>query len=362
MDGGQLMTLGQDTATLSVVLLDDAPVNVMHMSHLMRKVPGCTVHEFTDPKEALEWARGAQADLAIVDFMMPDIDGIEFGRRFRELEGKADTPLLMVTANHDAGVRHRALQLGGIDFLNKPLDGAEFVARVKNMLDLHVTHKQLASRADWLASEVSKATAAILARERETLFCLGRAAEYRDPETGAHILRMAHYSQLVAAHIGLSAEEQATILNAAPMHDIGKLGTPDHILLKPGKLTPEEMSIMKEHAMIGYSILKDADSPVLQAAALIARTHHEKFDGSGYPDGLRGEAIPLYGRIVAVADVFDALTSERPYKKAWSLESAADLLREGRGAHFDPRCVDALLDQWPQVLAIRERYRDEHPA
>jgi putative two-component system response regulator len=256
-------------------------------------------------------------------------------------------------------VRYRALRLGAIDFLNKPLDGPEFLARVKNMLDLRASQKLVAARAEWLASEVEKATREILARERETLFCLGRAAEYRDPETGAHILRMAHYSRLIAERLGLSTDEQQLILSAAPMHDIGKLGTPDNILLKPGRLTPEEFEIMKQHAVIGYRILKDSSSRVLQAGAEIAHTHHEKFDGSGYPNGLRGEAIPLHGRIVAVADVFDALTSERPYKKAWEVERALEFLREGSGTHFDPRCVDAFVRDFDEVLAIRARYQDE---
>ena len=356
MDGGPAaIEIVHETAVMSVLLLDDAPVNVLHMSHLLQKLGSCRVEKFTDPGQALAWAQRAEPDLAIIDYMMPGIDGLEFARRFRAFAGKATTTLLMVTANHGSDVRYRALQLGAIDFLNKPIDGPEFLARVKNMLDLRASQKKLASRADWLAAEVEKATRDIVARERETLFCLGRAAEYRDPETGAHILRMAHYSRLIAARLGLPGAEQDLILNAAPMHDIGKLGTPDHILLKPGRLTPEEFEIMKQHAMIGYCILKDADSPVLRAAAAIARAHHEKFDGSGYPDGLRGESIPLHGRIVAVADVFDALTSERPYKKAWEIARALEFLREGSGAHFDPQCVGEFTRDWDEVLAIRER-------
>jgi response regulator RpfG family c-di-GMP phosphodiesterase len=360
MDGGPSVVQGASaTAVMNVLIVDDAPVNVLHMSHLLQKLAGCSVHKFTDPVVALEWSAHNESDLAIIDYMMPEIDGLEFAQRFRALPGKADIPLLMVTADHGSEVRYKALRLGAIDFLNKPLDGPEFLARVKNMLDLRASQKAVAARTEWLSSEVEKATREILARERETLFCLGRAAEYRDPETGAHILRMAHYSRLIAAHLGLSEDEQQLILSAAPMHDIGKLGTPDNILLKPGRLTPEEFEIMKQHAVIGYRILKDSSSRVLQAGAEIAHTHHEKFDGSGYPGGLRGEAIPLHGRIVAVADVFDALTSERPYKKAWELGRALDFLREGSGTHFDPRCVDAFLRDMNEVLAIRERYQDE---
>jgi putative two-component system response regulator len=217
----------------------------------------------------------------------------------------------------------------------------------------------LADRAALLADEVREATREIHARERETIFRLARAAEFRDPETGAHILRMAHFSIIIATRLGWDAAALDQLLQAAPMHDVGKLGTPDHILLKPGKLTPDEFDIMKQHASIGWEILKDSSSPILTQAAEIALTHHEKFDGSGYPNGLAGEAIPQVGRIVAVADVFDALTSDRPYKKAWSVEDALNLLQDGSGRHFDPACVEAFLAGREEMMAIRERYRDE---
>lgn len=201
----------------------------------------------------------------------------------------------------------------------------------------------MSDHAAWLAEAVDKATAEVREREREIIVRLVRAAEFRDPETGSHIQRMAAYSRLIAERLGLPLAEQEIILAAAPMHDVGKLGTPDHILLKPGKLTPEEFEIMKEHARKGYEILADSNSRMLQVAAIIALSHHEKFDGSGYPGGLRGEDIPLYGRIVAVADVFDALTSARPYKPAWTLERAVEFMQDNRDKHFDPACLDAFL-------------------
>lgn len=203
-----------------------------------------------------------------------------------------------------------------------------------------------------------KATAAIRAREQELLYRMSRAAEFRDPETGAHIQRMAHYSQLIAAKLGLSEEEQTLILQAAPMHDVGKIGIPDYILLKPGALSPEEFAVMKKHAEHGFELLRGSESAVLQAAATIALAHHEKFDGSGYPHGVAGEAIPLFGRIVAVADVFDALTSERPYKKAWSIERSIDYLRDSAGSHFDPACVEAFLACRDDFLKIHHEYQD----
>lgn len=344
---------------MNVVVVDDAQVNLVLMSALLGKLPDCVPTCFLSPGEALEHCMREDPDLVIVDYMMPDMDGIEFIRRFRGHVARSQTPLLMVTADHERDVRYRALESGANDFLTKPLDRIEFTSRVKNMLSLRHSQVALANHARTLADEVRRATAEIFERERETLNKLARAAEFRDPETGAHIMRMANFSALIARAMGLDRELQEALLIAAPMHDVGKLATPDHILLKPGKLDVAEFEIMKKHASIGYEILKDSASSSMQLAATIALSHHEKFNGSGYPRGLRGEDIPLVGRIVAVADVFDALTSARPYKRAWEVERARDFLIEGRGAHFDPVCVDAMLACWDEVLDIRARFRDE---
>jgi response regulator RpfG family c-di-GMP phosphodiesterase len=343
---------------MQVVVIDDAQVNLVLMSALLGKLPDCNATCFLSPAEALAHCLHEDPDLIIVDYMMPDMDGIEFIQQFRANPGRTQTPLLMVTADHEREVRYRALESGANDFLTKPLDRIEFASRVKNMLSLRRGQVALANHARTLAEEVRRATAEIFERERETLNKLARAAEFRDPETGAHILRMAHFSALIAREMGLDEDMQQALLIAAPMHDVGKLGTPDHILLKPGRLDADEFTIMKTHASIGYEILKDSASPYMQLAATIALSHHEKFDGSGYPQGLAGDDIPLVGRIVAVADVFDALTSPRPYKTAWDTDQARRFLVEGRGAHFDPRCVDAMLACWNEVLEIRARFQD----
>lgn len=344
---------------LTVVIVDDTPINLTLMQALIAKLGDCSPITFEHSGAGLDWCLNREPDLVIVDYMMPPPDGIEFVQRLRANPGRSAVPILMVTADHEKEVRYRALDSGVTDFLTKPIDRYEFSSRVRNMLALRRSHLMLADRAKLLAEEVRLATAAIYERERETIFRLAKAAEFRDPETGTHILRMASYSRLIAEKLGLGQAEQEMILQAAQMHDVGKLGTPDHILLKPGRLTPEEFEVMKDHASIGYEILKESTSPVLQIAAQIALTHHEKYDGSGYPRGLQGAAIPILGRIVAVADVFDALTSERPYKKAWELLRATDFLTRGRDSHFDPQCVNAFLSDWDGVLAIRERYRDE---
>jgi putative two-component system response regulator len=342
-----------------VLVVDDTKVNLLIYTALLEELDDCEIQTFPCPLEGLAWAAGNVPDLVIVDYMMPHIDGLEFIHRFRVLPGCGDIPLVMITANDHKEVRYRALDAGANDFLGKPVDNVEFLARAKNMLSLSAARSRLADQAQWLTSEVRKATEVLLQRERDTVFRLCKAAEYRDPETGAHILRMAHYSQLIAKNLGMTQEQQDMLLEAAPMHDIGKVGISDNILLKPGRLTPEEFEIMKQHASFGYELLKDSNSLVLQAGAEIALGHHEKFDGSGYPQGLKGEEIPLLSRIVAVADVFDALTSERPYKKAWSLEQAVDFLNAGSGSHFDPHCVQAFLDGFDEVLEIRDRYQEE---
>ena len=250
------------------------------------------------------------------------------------------------------------MELGATDFITKPIEPNETKARLTNLLKLRSSHLRQKDRNAWLADEVRQATKTIADREEELIVKLSRAAEFRDPETGAHITRMAHFSRLIAQKLGLDAEQCDLIMRAAPMHDIGKLGTPDDILLKPGRLDPDELAVMHQHSAIGHSILDGSASRLIVLAAEIARAHHEKFDGSGYPDGKSGEDIPLSARIVAVADVFDALTSERPYKKAWDIQRARDFLRENSGSHFDPRCVDAFFAVWDQVLEIRERFAD----
>lgn len=342
-----------------VLIVDDTEINLILFAALVKKLDDCVPHTFTHASDALVWAAENEPDLIILDYMMPDIDGLEFIRLLREIPGRDAVPLIMITANDQKQLRYRALDLGANDFLTKPVDKVEFLARTRNMLLVGDARKQLADRATWLADEVRKATAQIVARERETVFRLCKAAEYRDPETGAHILRMAHYSQLIARGLGLSVADQDLLLEAAPMHDIGKVGIADKILLKPGRLDAEEFEIMKQHAIYGYELLQGSSSLVLQAGAEIARGHHEKYDGTGYPLGISGTDIPIFSRIVAVADVFDALTSERPYKSAWTLEAAVDFLVKGSGSHFDPECVQAFLDAWDDAMAIRSRFQEE---
>lgn len=343
-----------------ILIIDDQSTSRQILEELIASLgDGSTTDSFADPVVALAWTRANPPDLVLTDYKMPYMNGVEFTRRFRQLY--PETPLVMITALEDRSIRYQALEAGATDFLTKPIDHIECRARCRNLLTLREQQIFIQDRANWLEERVEKATHEIRTRELETLLRLAKAGEYRDEETGGHILRMANFSRLIAERLGLSKDECQVIEIAAPMHDIGKIGIPDGILLKPGKLNPQEFRNMQEHARIGYEILKDSPSQYLQMGAIIAYGHHEKFDGQGYPNGLAGEAIPLPARIVAVADVFDALTSKRPYKRAWSVQDAVEFLQTQQGRHFDPACVQAFLAQLDKVLLIRQQLQDLPP-
>lgn len=342
-----------------VHIVDDNETNLMLLEQIVRKVSGdVEMSSFIDPVEALDASTRRMPDLVLVDYMMPVVDGHEFILRLRAMPGGREVPVIMITAAADRAVRQKALENGVTDFLTKPVDPSEVRVRVTNLLALRRSHLRLRDQNRWLADEVRKATQAVFDREEELIVRLAKAAEFRDPETGGHINRMAHYSFLIAQGLGMPKEQCALVLKAAPMHDVGKLGTPDGILLKPGRLSDDEMVVMKRHSDIGHAILDGSSSQLIQLGAEIALSHHEKWDGTGYPARLAGETIPLSGRIVAVADVFDALTSERPYKLAWELTRARDFLAENSGKHFDPRCIEVFLAAWDEVLAIKAKFAD----
>ena len=343
---------------MKILIVDDAIFNVEVYKRILRAIPGAECIGFTASAAALVWAASNEPDLVLVDFNMPEPNGHQFIERFRQLKNKASTPIVMLTGTQERSVLYRAFELGVTDFLTTPSDPIEIVTRVRNLLALRDGQKKLADRTAWLAAEVKRATSELANREEETIFRLLRVAEFRDDDTGNHVVRIGHFAALLGATLGLSNENVELLRLAAPMHDIGKVATPDNILLKPGKLTPDEWMIMKQHTTSGYEILKDSRSKFLQRGAEIALTHHERFDGSGYPRGMTGEAIPLFGRITAVADVFDALTSVRPYKKAWPLSEAFDHIQADSGMHFDPKLVAAFLSVPAEVAAIKLQYTE----
>ena len=338
----------------TILIIDDQLTSRLILQQLVNSLEeNISVEAFANPLQALQWTSGNAADLILVDYKMPEMNGIEFIQRFRSHPSSAHVPVIMVTSIEDRAVRYEALEAGATDFLMKPVDHHECRARCQNLLTQYQQYKIISDRSRWLERRVSEATSEIRMRERETLLRLARAGEYRDEETGNHVIRMAKYSRVIAEQLGFSKDDADVIEMAAPMHDIGKIGIRDDILLKPGKLTHEEFEIMKRHTIIGYDILKDSPSKFLQMGGIIALSHHEKFDGSGYPYGKKGTEIPIEARIVAVADVYDALVSERPYKNAWSMDAALDYMESHSGKHFDPDALYAFKEQIDTVSKIQ---------
>lgn len=327
-----------------VLNIDDQSTSRTIITQVIKSInPNIKVIEKSNPEEALEWATQHTADLVFVDYLMPELNGIDFVRLLKTLPNYKAVPVIMITIRKDAETRYAALDAGVTDFINKPVDIYECKARCKNLLTMHQQHIALENKSHLLESLVRAATAEIKAREKETLMRLARAGEHKDYDTAMHLQRMSLYSRALADKIGLSDDEAEIIELAAPLHDIGKIGIPDSILLKKGPLDDLEMQQMRTHPLIGYEILQDSPSKYLQKGSEIALAHHERFDGTGYPYSLKGKDIPLAARIVAIADVFDALTSVRPYKEAWSIDKALEYVRNESGKHFDPDLVTAML-------------------
>jgi response regulator RpfG family c-di-GMP phosphodiesterase len=342
---------------MRIISIDDNKTNLLIIESYA-KILNLEIESFLNPKEALEASFEKEYDLVIVDYMMPEINGLEFIQSFRQ--NNQSTPIIMLTAvGDDMNLQIKALEYGANDFLSKPINAPAFKARIINMLKLRKSQLLLQDKALLLQDEVKLATIRLKESEYETLQMLGKTAEFKDPETNAHTQRVAYYCKLLARAYGLDENLQDIIFYASPFHDLGKIGIPDNILLKPGKLDDDEFSIMKNHAKIGYEILKGSKSKYLKAGGVIAYNHHEKYDGTGYPNGLKGESIPIFGRITAVADVFDALTSSRPYKKAWSLEEAFDFLIEEKSVHFDPKLVDLFLENKNEVINIHNKFKED---
>lgn len=331
-------SLCQPQQPARILVVDDEPTNLKVLKQILQDDYRLLFAK--SGEEAITLAGREKPDLILLDVMMPGMTGFDACRQLKELPDTTRIPVVFVTALKDEVDETTGFAVGGVDYISKPVVPSVVKARVRNHLSLVK------------ADELTQSRLEIIQR-------LGRAAEYKDNETGLHVVRMSHYSRVLALAYGISEAQADDLLNAAPMHDIGKIGIPDHILLKPGKLTLEEFTIMQKHPLIGAEILGDSDSVLLQLARSVALYHHEKWDGSGYPHQLKGEDIPIEARIVALADVFDALTSKRPYKDPWTVEAALDHIREQAGRHFDPALVALLEQQLPNILAIKERWAEE---
>ncbi|VAW79643.1 Response regulator [hydrothermal vent metagenome] len=338
----------------TILILDRDGFRRKRLIQLGRRI-GRAIHTkaFLEPASALSWLQRHTADLVICDHTFPDMDAHRLIQQLHQLPHGEELPVLMMTPWDDRELRRYALDAGATDLLVSPIDDLEFHARCSNLLAQRRQRHTIHERARWLEQKVADATDEVRRREHETLLRLARAGEYRDEDTGNHVIRMAKYSRIIAEQLGLSEDECDAIELAAPMHDIGKIGIPDEILRKPGRLTHGEFEIMKTHTQIGYEILKDSPSKYLQMGAIIALSHHERFNGAGYPNQLGGEEIPLIARIVSIADAYDALTSERPYKPRWKMQKALDYINQQRGRFFDPDCLDAFMAQLDHIGKIQ---------
>ena len=337
---------------MRLLIIDDNTTNLMLLKMIAQRLEGVSVEGCQSPLRALEILRDSAYDLILVDYVMPEMNGNDLITAIRKLDNYRVVPIVMITGENDRQVRIDAISAGATDFLNKPVDPIELRARLSNLLALRRAQRNLANHAEWLEREVAKATRHLTEREEEVIWRLSRAIEFRDGGTGEHISRVATVSQLIAEGLGCDPEFCRTIYLAAPLHDVGKVGIPDAILTKPGRLTDAEMATMREHVGLGQRILSGAESSLIRIAEHIVASHHERWDGKGYPAGLAGEDIPLEGRIVAVADVFDALCSPRPYKSAWPLLDARDEINRCAGGHFDPRVVAAFNQRWNDILPL----------
>lgn len=341
-----------------ILVVDDVEANVMLLENMLRQRGYKNVTATSNPFEVASLHRSQQFAVIVLDMQMPGLDGLGVMRQLREDAPDEHLPVLVVTAQTDGELRLQALEMGARDYVTKPYVVAELSQRLRNLLEIQISYRDRQQQARVLEEKVRERTRELEETQREILHRLAMAGEFRDNETGNHVHRVSHTASALALAAGLDETVADLIFCASPMHDVGKIGIPDHILLRPGRLDGEDLAIMRRHVEIGGDILGGHAAPVMQMAYRIAMGHHERWDGCGYPQGVAGEAIPIEARLVAICDVFDALLSVRPYKPAWPLGDAVAYLREQSGKHFDPRLVDVFLEQLPEILSIRARFAD----
>jgi putative two-component system response regulator len=378
--GHDLLHPEKATADRRIAIIDDQPVNIKIVQKYLKLAGYTQFVTATDARQGLDLIRREQPDLVLLDIMMPYVSGLDILAELRRCEEYADLPVIILTAASEQQTKLEALRLGTTEFLQKPVDPVELEARVRNVLVMKAHQDRIKSHARMLEEELARRSAQLVVAHREVVLCLAAVGEYRDFETGRHVLRVGKYAEIIAQHLGMTKEFVERIRDAAPLHDIGKVGIPDAILLKPGALESAEFEQVKRHTeygkaictqrrygtdggslshtAIGQAVMRLGTSPILQMAASIAHTHHERWDGGGYPRGLAGEAIPMEGRITAVADVFDALTTHRPYKPAFPLEKSLEIIHQQRGTQFDPRVVDAFGAGLDRIIAVYHEFAD----
>ncbi len=353
-----MLIQSQEFESARIMIIDDESINIDILYELLQSEGYKNISFFTSPVDACSQYRQQHYDLVLLDIVMPEMDGFEVMDCFSSYGKVIPAAVIILTAKNDKSIRIRALEKGARDFIAKPFDQDEVLCRVRNLLEINLSLNKLNNYSEILEEAVQDRTTKLVHTQLEIVRRLAYAAEYRDTETANHTMRVGWYSKLIGQDIGLEEIKVGLLFQASPMHDIGKIGIPDKILLKPGKLEEEEWDLMKRHTTIGAKILGDDNSELIQTAREISLYHHEKWDGSGYPRGLSGEAIPINGRIVSIADVYDALTSERPYKKPWKVEEALDYIRQESGKFFDPELTNSFFRVLPDILEVQEKMKD----
>ncbi len=342
-----------------ILIVDDDELNRTLLKSLLKEY---LTFEAKNGIEALDMVLAVNPDIILMDIMMPEMDGFEATRRLKENPYTSRIPVIILTGLQDRDAKIKGLKCGATDFIVKPIDTAELIVRVKNLLRIKEFEDFLVKHNQILLNEVEQKTIEVKRAFIETVYRLTLAAEYKDEDTYSHIKRISLYTKLISEYLGLTEKEVELMYYGSPMHDIGKMGIPDSILLKPGRHTPEEFEIMKSHTIIGEKILKDSPSEILQIGARFAKSHHERFDGTGYPMGLKGTDIPLEGRILNIVDQYDALRSKRPYKEAFSHEKTFKIITEGDGRtlpeHFDPDILKAFINLNEEFEKIYEATKD----
>lgn len=344
--------------TAPILVVDDLEANVFLLENMLRQRGYVNVTSTTNPHAVAGLHQQHQFALILLDMQMPGLDGLGVMEQLRAEKPEQLLPVLVITAQTDGELRLKGLAAGARDYVTKPFVVAELSQRIRNLLEVELAFRDRLAEAAILEAKVRERTRELWETQREILNRLAKAGEFRDNETGSHVHRVSHSSQALALAAGVDTATAELILHASPMHDVGKIGIPDNILLHPGRLEGKNLDYMRKHAAIGASILDGHDAPVMRMAYWIAIAHHERWDGKGYPNGLVGDAIPLEARIVAICDVFDALTSLRPYKQAWSIEAAIDYIKREAGTHFDPKLAAVFVEILPDILKIRESFAD----
>jgi putative two-component system response regulator len=369
----------QPLANAKSTIVDDEQLNIDLVQAYLEEESYHAFRSTTDSTNALELIRDYEPDVVLLDLMMPNVDGFEILVALRDDERLKRIPVIVLTAA-SSSFKLQALELGATDFLGKPVDPSELILRMRNTLEAKAYKDHLESHSTRLEGQVKVRTRELDSARQEALLCLARAAECRDDDTGHHVIRVGRYAAIVARRLGFNDDQIGMLEQAAQLHDIGKIGIPDSILLKADRLTPEEIEFMRYHCAFGKRIIQPtsaadsailqqntemgarfagiSSSPVMTLAASIAMTHHERWDGTGYPNGLAGEDIPIEGRITSVADVYDALSCERPYKKAFPPDKCLEIMEEGRLTQFDPRVLDAFFDSYADIVRVATQFAD----